>query len=126
MMQLARPAVRRVGGRAAGVLWFLLSAVVVHWLHRRRRAAERRAGLSLASPAGFVAQLHATATLVHAIIAQLQAGRILHSAAYRPSPAQWAAEREQVGVRWHNCCRCCRCRCRYGDGGCSGAGGRSG
>ena len=125
MMQLARPAVRRVGGRAAGVLWFLLGAVVVHWLHRRRRAAERRAGLSLASPAGFVAQLHATATLVHAIIAQLQAGRILHSAAYRPSPAQWAAEREQVCASWHGCCYRC-CRCRYSDGGCSGAGGRSG
>ena len=74
----------------------LIGAFVAHIIHWRRRVVERRAGQALATPSSFVAQVHATAVKVHAIITQLQEARVLKSAAYCPSPAQWAEEREHV------------------------------
>lgn len=86
-----------VRGRAIRSFWyFVIGAFIAHLIHWRRRVAERRAGEALAGPSGFVSQVHATAVTIHQIITQLQQGQILKSAAYNPSPAQWAEEREHV------------------------------
>eukprot|EP01043_Picozoa_sp_COSAG02_P028682 COSAG02_NODE_1750_length_11068_cov_7.252530_3_plen_93_part_00 len=88
-----------VRGRTWGAFWCaLVGAFVAHVIHWRRRAAEHRAGNTLATPSGFVAQVHATTVLVREIITRLQEGRILKSAGYCPSPAQWAEELEHVSA----------------------------
>ena len=88
-----------VRGRAWGAFWCaVVGAVVVHVIHWRRRTAERRAGKALATPSGFIAQVYATAVLVREIVTRLQEGRILKSAEYCPSPAQWAEELKHVSA----------------------------
>jgi len=89
-----------VRGRAWGAFWYaVVGAVVAHVIHWRRRAAERQAGEALATPSGFVAQVYGTVVLIREIVARLQDGRILKSAEYCPSPAQWAEELEHVRER---------------------------
>lgn len=76
-----------------GLLGLLLGLALAHFAHRQRRRAERAAGRALLGPTGFVDKLHATVALAHGIITQLQAGRVINSAEYRPAPHEWAEER---------------------------------